>query len=79
MDELTGQLNMGSYLNYFENTTLSSEQKSSAMSSFKSCMTANLIAPNLPIFIHWVESGKSNELTYEVFQNKILIVSVHPC
>ncbi|XP_032799592.2 uncharacterized protein LOC116936532 isoform X1 [Daphnia magna] len=61
VDELTGQLNMGSYLNYFENTTLSSEQKSSAMSSFKSCMTANLISPNLPIFIHWVESADKTE------------------
>ncbi|KAI9561156.1 hypothetical protein GHT06_012112 [Daphnia sinensis] len=61
VDESTGQFDMAKYVNYFENTTLSSEQKSSVMSSFKSCMTANLITPTLPIFIRWVESADKTE------------------
>ncbi|XP_057373073.1 uncharacterized protein LOC130693875 [Daphnia carinata] len=61
MDELTGQFDMDSYISNFENTTLSSEQKSSAISSFKSCMMANLIAPTLPIFIKRGASADKTE------------------
>lgn len=47
----TGQLQYTKLNQMLEETTLSSQQKSSVSTDMKSCIDADLINPNLPLYI----------------------------